>query len=53
MAAQGFKAAADPGEPNNVRFFATNASGLIFEDIASLWVAMPEVGEPPSGHPLR
>ena len=53
MAGQGFKAAADPGEPTNVRFFATNANGLIFEDNASLWATMPEVGEPATGHPLR
>jgi type II secretory pathway pseudopilin PulG len=53
MAGQGFKAAADPGEPQNTRFFATNANGLIFEDTATLWAVMPEVGEPPSGHPLR
>lgn len=52
-AAQGFKAGADAAEPNNTRFFATNASGTIFEDNASLFAAMPEVGEPPSGHVLR
>lgn len=53
MAGQGFRAAADPGEPQNVRFFATNANGMIFEDASSLWAAMPEVGEPASGHTLR
>jgi type II secretory pathway pseudopilin PulG len=53
MAGQSFKAAADPAEPQNLRFFATNGNGLIFEDVSSLWVAMPEVGAPPSGHPLR
>jgi len=53
MAGQGFKAAADPALPQNPRFFATNANGLIFEDTASLWAVMPEVGEPASGHPLR
>jgi type II secretory pathway pseudopilin PulG len=52
-AAQGFKAGADPAEPNNMRFFATNANGTIYEDTASLFVAIPEVGEPPSGHVLR
>ena len=51
-AAQGFKAAADPSEPNNLRFFATNSNGTIFEDNASLFAAMPEVGEPASGHVL-
>ncbi len=52
-AAQGFKAAADAAEPNNTRFFATNASGTIFEDSASLWAVMPEVGEPASGYVMR
>jgi type II secretory pathway pseudopilin PulG len=53
LAGQSFKAAADPAEPQNLRFFATNANGLIFEDVLSLWAAMPEVGAPLSGHPLR
>jgi type II secretory pathway pseudopilin PulG len=53
LAGQSFKAAADPSDPLNLRFFATNANGLIYEDVASLWVPMPEVGAPPSGHPLR
>ena len=53
LAGQGFKAAADPAEPMNVRFFATNANGMIFEDVLSLWGTMPEVGDPPSGHTLR
>ena len=53
MAGQGYKAAADPNEPVNTRFFAINASGLIYEDTASLWATMPEVGEPVAGHPLR
>ena len=49
---QGFRAAADSQEPTNVRFFATNANALIFENTSSLFASMPEVGEPPSGHPL-
>jgi type II secretory pathway pseudopilin PulG len=53
MAGQSFKAAADPAEPQNVRFFATNANGLIYEDVTSLWALMPEVGPPTSGQPLR
>lgn len=52
-AGQGFIAAADPSEPGNSRFFGTNANGMIFEDLTSLLTAMPEVGEPLSGHPLR
>jgi type II secretory pathway pseudopilin PulG len=52
-AGQAFKAGADPTEPNNFRFFATNANGVIFEDTSSLYGPMPEVGEPVTGHPLR
>ena len=53
QAGQGFRAAADPAGISNPRFFSTNANGVIFEDVSSLWAVMPEVGEPPSGHPLR
>lgn len=52
VAGQGFRAAADPLEPTNPRFFATNANALIFENNTSLFASMPEIGEPPSGHPL-
>ena len=52
-AGRAFKAAADPTTPGNVRFFATNAGGTIYEDIASMFPTIPEVGDPPSGHPLR
>ena len=52
-AGQGFKAGADPVEPGNVRFFATNAGGVIYEDMATMFAAIPEVGDPPSGHPIR
>ena len=50
---QGFKAAADPTVPQNTRFFATNANNLVWENTATLWGAMPEVGEPLVGHVLR
>jgi type II secretory pathway pseudopilin PulG len=52
-AAQSFKAGADPIEPGNFRFFATNVSQTIYEDSASMFAAMPEVGMPPSGQPLH
>src|SRR5262245_46490710 len=52
-AGRSFKASADPTTPGNVRFFATNAGGVIYEDVASMYAAIPEVGDPPSGHPLR
>jgi type IV pilus assembly protein PilA len=51
-AGQGFRASADSTEPTNLRFFATNANALIFEDTSSLFASMPEIGAPPSGHPL-
>jgi type II secretory pathway pseudopilin PulG len=50
---QAFRAAADPNEPNNTRFFATNANAQIFEDTSTLFASMPEVGAPPSGHVLK
>ena len=50
---QGFAAAADPAEPSNPRFFGTNATNQIYEDSATMFGAMPEAGEPPSGHLLR
>jgi hypothetical protein len=52
-AAQGYKAGADPAEPTNSRYFAINASGTIYEDNASLFAGMPEVGEPAAGHVYR
>src|SRR6266581_7310176 len=51
-AGQGFKAAADPIDVDNPRHFATNANNVIFEDTASLWAVVPEIGVPPSGHVL-
>ena len=50
LAAQAYKAAADPTEPTNVRFFATNATGQLWEDVTTLWGAMPEVDPPAQGH---
>ena len=48
-AGQGFSAAADPLELGNLRFFGTNASNVIYENIASLAGLMPESGPPPVG----
>ncbi|MGE5243318.1 MAG: type IV pilin protein [Betaproteobacteria bacterium] len=50
---QGFKASADPTEPDNPRFFAINANTAVFEHTASLAAIMPEVGDPPIGHVLQ
>jgi type II secretory pathway pseudopilin PulG len=52
-AGKGYRGAADPTDKDNPRHFAINADGLIFEDIAPLFAAMPELGPPPAGHPLR
>jgi type II secretory pathway pseudopilin PulG len=52
-AGQAYKAGADPTAPTNVRFFATNANAQIFEDSATLFAGMPEVGDPAAGHILK
>jgi type II secretory pathway pseudopilin PulG len=49
---QGFKAANDPIEAGNFRFFGTNANMTIYEDSVTLWDDMPENGEPSVGHLL-
>ena len=46
---RGFAAAADPVEPTNPRFFATNANNVIYEHTATLLGIMPEAGDPPVG----
>jgi type II secretory pathway pseudopilin PulG len=49
-----YKASGDPLDiANNQRCFATNAGSVIWEDGASLFAAMPEYGDSPSGHPLQ
>ena len=52
-AGQGFVAAADPDNSSNFRFFATNANNLIWEHTSSLFGAMPEIGSPLVGAPLK
>jgi type IV pilus assembly protein PilA len=52
-AAQGFKAGADPTDPGNVRFLATNSNQVIYESTTTLYDDMPELGEPDVGEPLR
>jgi type II secretory pathway pseudopilin PulG len=51
-AGQGFVAGADPTDPYNVRFFATNANSVIYEHTATLYATMPEVGPAPMGGPV-
>jgi type II secretory pathway pseudopilin PulG len=53
LAGQGFKAAADPADPSNTRFFGTNANAVIYEDATTLFGAMPEVGVPVIGAALH
>jgi prepilin-type N-terminal cleavage/methylation domain-containing protein len=52
-ASKAFKAGADPGTPTNYRYFATNAGATIYEDTASLYAGMPEMGIPLTGHTLE
>ena len=51
-AGQGFRAWADPIEPVKVRFFATNASGMVYEHTLTLSADIAETGEPLIGHIL-
>jgi type II secretory pathway pseudopilin PulG len=53
LGGQGFEAVSDAAEPTNPRFFATNASGQIYEHTSSLLAIMPEVGKPAAGQPVR
>jgi type II secretory pathway pseudopilin PulG len=52
-AGQAFVAGADPTDPANTRFFATNANNVIYENNASLYAVMPEVGAPAVGQILH
>jgi type II secretory pathway pseudopilin PulG len=52
-AGRGYRAGADALEPGNLRYFGTNASATIFEDVNSLFATMPEFDDPPSGHILH
>ena len=49
LAGQGFSAGADPTEPSNPRYFGTNASNIVYENIATLFPTMPETGAPAAG----
>ena len=52
-AGQAWVAGADPTDVSNSRFFATNANNMIYEDNATLYATMPEVGAPLTGHILH
>lgn len=51
--ATGYRAGADSIDPVYNRFFATNASGAIYEANVSLFAAMPEAAAPPFGTPIQ
>jgi type II secretory pathway pseudopilin PulG len=50
---QGFKAGADAIDPDNFRYFGSNATGSIYEHSATLYGGMPEFGVPVAGHVLQ
>jgi type IV pilus assembly protein PilA len=50
---QGWRAYADPTSSENRRFFGTNVNGAIWENNGTMSAAMPEVGDPAIGQPLR
>jgi len=50
---QAFKVAADALEASNARFFASNATGQIYEHTSSLFAVMPEEGPSPQGALLK
>ena len=53
LGGQGYRAAADPADSTNPRFFGINSNGQIWEHNATLFASMPELADPPIGHPLR
>ena len=52
-ASQGYRAAADPTDPTNFRFFAVNSNATVYQHDSTLFDDIPEVGEPPVGSRLR
>ena len=50
---QGFKSGADAIDPDNFRFFGSNATGQLYEHSGSLYGGMPEFGVPLAGHVLQ
>jgi type II secretory pathway pseudopilin PulG len=53
QASQGYRAAADPTDPTNFRFFAVNSNAAVYEFDSTLFDDIPEVGESPVGEELR
>ena len=52
-AGQGYAAVADPTEVTNTRFFGVNSNSQLYEHNSTLWMDMPEGGEPGIGFVLR
>jgi type II secretory pathway pseudopilin PulG len=50
---RGYRAAAEPLEPTNPRFFATNANSTIWEDTTSMFAVIGEYSDPASGRPIH
>ena len=48
-AAPAYKVGADPLAVTNSSFYATNATGIVYEHSASMYAAMPESGAPAAG----
>jgi len=53
LSAPGYKVRADPLDPQITRFFGSNASGLMYEDSASLFGGMPENGPAAGGRLIQ
>jgi type II secretory pathway pseudopilin PulG len=48
-----YKAGADSTDPVLNRFFATNATGVIYEATVPLFAVIPEADPPPVGNPIK
>ncbi len=49
----GYKLGADPLQPGNLRFFATNTTGVIYEAQVSIYAAITESLPPPGAVPIQ
>ena len=53
VASPGYAVVADSLDPQNNRFFGSNADGVLYEHTLSLAKSMPESGPPPAGAPIK
>jgi hypothetical protein len=49
----GYKLGADPLQPGNLRFFATNTTGVIYEAQSSIYASITESQPPPGATPIQ